>query len=276
MNYLSNGTFHTMISQAGGGVAFYKSPQIWRINHYRFFHLPTDRSGFYTYIKDNEDYWCPTNEPCRSKPDTWQSTHGMGYSRFEGQKNGVSAETTYFVGEYENCLIWSLKLKSETDKKVTIFPYVELGMMEFMRELQWQCYNKHQLSAYNMDDILVYKYGVEMQPKPDETPLVYFATNAKITAFDCDRDEFVGNYRSEENPKNVEGGKCTNSTMAGGDPCFAFQIDVDLKANEEQTINIFLGTAMTEEDIKKSVLHCKRADFVEKSFAKLSLLLAFL
>jgi len=36
MNYLSNGVFHTMISQAGGGVAFYKSPQIWRINHYRF------------------------------------------------------------------------------------------------------------------------------------------------------------------------------------------------------------------------------------------------
>lgn len=46
MNYLSNGVFHTMISHCGGGVAFYKSPQIWRINHYRFFHLPTDRSGF--------------------------------------------------------------------------------------------------------------------------------------------------------------------------------------------------------------------------------------
>ena len=36
MNYLSNGVFHTMISHCGGGVAFYKSPQIWRINHYRF------------------------------------------------------------------------------------------------------------------------------------------------------------------------------------------------------------------------------------------------
>ena len=50
INYLSNGTFHTLISQAGGGVAFYKSPQIWRINHYRFFHLPTDRSGFYVTV----------------------------------------------------------------------------------------------------------------------------------------------------------------------------------------------------------------------------------
>lgn len=32
MNYLSNGTLHAMISQAGGGVAWYRSPQIWRIN----------------------------------------------------------------------------------------------------------------------------------------------------------------------------------------------------------------------------------------------------
>lgn len=269
MNYFSNGTFHTMMSQAGGGVAFYKSPQIWRLNHYRFFHLPTDRSGFYTYIKDGNEYWCPTNEPCKTKPDSWQATHGMGYSRYEAEKNGVSAVSTYFVGEYANCLIWNLKLKSETDKKITVFPYVELAMMEFMRELQWQCYNKHQMSVYNMDDILVFNYGVEMQPKPDETPLTYFACNVPVTAFDCDRDEFVGSYRSEENPKNVEDGKCTNSTLAGGDPCFAFQLDIDLKAGEEKIVNIFLGTEMTEDDIKSTVLKCRADDFVDKSFDKL-------
>ena len=269
MNYLSNGTFHTMMSQAGGGVAFYKSPQIWRINHYRFFHLPTDRSGFYTYIRDNEDVWCPTNEPCKSKPEEWKASHGMGYTRFEAKKNGVSAVATYFVGKYENALIWNLKLKSDVDKKVTLFPYVELGMMEFMRELQWQCYNKHQLSAYAMDDILVYRYGVEMQPKPEETPLVYFAANVPIAAYDCDRDEFVGAYRSEENPQNVEGGKCTNSTLYGGDPCFAFQIELDLKAGEEKEVNIFLGTVMTEDENKTCVAHCRENDFAEKSFAAL-------
>ena len=269
MNYLSNGTFHTMMSQAGGGVAFYKSPQIWRINHYRFFHVPTDRSGFYTFIKDGQDYWCPTNEPCKSKPEKWTSTHGMGYTRFEAEKNGVAATSTYFVGEYENALIWNLKVKSDTNKSIKIFPYVELGMMEFMRELQWQCYNKHQLTCYNMEDILVYKYGVETQPKPDETPLVYFSANVPVTSFDCDRDEFVGSYRSEENPQRVESGECSNSTLYGGDPCFALQLDIDLKANEEKEINIFLGTAMTEEEIKNCVAHCRENDFVEKSFAKL-------
>ena len=56
----------------------------------------------------------------------------MGYTKFEAEKNGVKVLSTYFVGEYENCLIWNIKLTSDTDKKITVFPYVELGMMEFM------------------------------------------------------------------------------------------------------------------------------------------------
>lgn len=271
MNYLSNGTFHTMLSQAGGGVAFYKSPQIFRINHYRFFHLPMDRSGFYTYIKDQDDIWCPTSEPCLSKPEQWSSSHGMGYTRFEAVKNQLEVTATYFVGKYENALIWNLKLKSDIDKKITLFPYVELGMMEFMRELQWQCYNKHQLSVYNLEDILVYKYGVEDQPKPNETPYVYFATDIKISGFDCDRDEFIGCYRSEENPLRVEAGKCSDSTLYGGDPCFAFGLEVNLKADEEKEINIFLGTALTEEEILQSVNHLRQEGFVRESYESLHL-----
>ena len=270
INYLSNGTFHTMMSQAGGGVAFYKSPQIWRINHYKFFHVPTDRGGFYTYIKDGDNVWCPTAEPVKERPQKWQATHGMGYTRFEAERDGLNVTSTYFVGKYENCLIWNLKIKSDNDREIKIFPYVELGMMEFMRELQWQCYNKHQLSCYNMEDVLVYKYGVENQPKPDETPLVYFASNVPVTAFDCDRDEFLGAYRSEENPMRVELGECSNSTLYGGDPCFALQLDIDLKADNEKEINIFLGTAMTESEIKQSVANCRENNFVQKSFDALS------
>jgi len=59
-------------------------------------------------------------------------------------------------------------------------------MMEFMRELQWQCYNKHQVSVKYLNNLgtLVYEYGVEMQPKPDETPLVYFTADRIPDAYD--------------------------------------------------------------------------------------------
>jgi cellobiose phosphorylase len=194
----------------------------------------------------------------------------MGYTRFQARKNNLDVTAAYLVGKYENALIWNLKLKSPEDKKITIYPYVELGMMEFMRELQWQCYNKHQLSVYNKDDVLIYHYGVEEQPNPSETPLVYFASDAPISGFDCDRDEFIGSYRSEENPCRVENNACSGSTLYGGDPCFALQLEVELKAGEEKEINIFLGTAMTEEEVMKSVENCRQKGFVEKSSESLS------
>ena len=133
MNYLSNGTLHAMISQAGGGVAWYKSPQIWRINHYRFFHLPTDRSGFYTYIKDGDSVWCPTSEPCACKPEKWEAAHGMGYTRFTAERDGLRTEVTYLVSPLENVMLWHLELRSDRDRNVTVYPYVELGMMELGR-----------------------------------------------------------------------------------------------------------------------------------------------
>ena len=270
MNYLSNGTLHAMLSQAGGGVAWYKSPQIWRINHYRFFHLPTDRSGFYTYIKDGDAVWCPTSEPCACKPEKWEAAHGMGYTRFSAERDGLHAEATYLVSPLKNVMLWHLELRSDRDRNVTIYPYVELGMMEFMRELQWQCYNKHQLSVYEKDGVLIYRYGVENQPKPDETPLVYFASDAPAAGFDCDRDEFVGSYRSEEAPVGLEHEHLKNSTLFGGDPCFALELPLTLRAGETKSLNIYLGTEMTESEISKSLAACKAPDFFTASMQKLA------
>ncbi len=271
MNYLSNGVFTTMISHAGGGVAFYKSPQIFRINHYRFFHLPTDRSGFYTYIKDGEMVWCPTSQPCAVKPERWQSRHGMGYTVFEAERDGLSTQACYFVGSEENALIWKLKLRSDRDRKITIYPYVELGMMEFMRELQWQCYNKHQLEVSWLEEeqALCYRYGVESQPRPEETPLVYFASNCPVAAYEGDRDEFIGPYRSEENPIGLENEVLGNSLLKGGDPCFALQLSVELKAGQEKELCVFLGTAPDKEGIAAALGRLRAEGFVEKEFANL-------
>ena len=272
MNYLSNGTFHTMISQAGGSVAFYKSPQIWRISRYRFFHLPTDRSGHYIYLRDAEtgEFWCPTNQPALTKPDKWKSVHGMGYTRFEAEKDGIVAKLTYFIGKSHNALTWNLSLENRTQKtkKITIFAYVEFSLMEFMREVQWQCYNKHQVSVWYNDkaQTLVYHYGVENQPKPAETPLIYLAADRAPTAYDGDRDEFIGCYRSEADPLVVESGKCTNSSLKGGDPCGALQFDITLEPRQSTTLNIFLGAEKNEDEIAVSLAQIREKDFVQNSF----------
>lgn len=276
MNYLSNGQFHTMISQAGGAVAFYKSPQIWRLNRYRFFHLPTDRSGLYYYIRELKtgEYWCPTAEPAQQKPNKWYSAHGLGYTRFVAEHNGIKAELIYFIGKKENCVIWNLKLTNTSDeiKEIDIYSFVEFGMMEFMRELSWVSYNKHQVKVTydKAADAIVYDYAVEMQPKPKETPVVYLASDQQLYAYDGDRDEFIGSYRSESNPYAIEHGGCTKSTLMGGDPCGALQIKMTLNPGQAKVINTFLGTAQNLEGVRESLNICRQSGFVGKSLQEIA------
>ena len=120
------------------------------------------------------------------------------------------------------------------------------------------------------DGVLIYRYGVENQPKPDETPLVYFASDAPAAGFDCDRDEFVGSYRSEEAPIRLEHEHLKNSTLFGGDPCFALELPLTLRAGETKSLNIYLGTEMTESEISKSLAACKAPDFFTASMQKLA------
>ena len=51
INYLSNGSMHAFVSQAGGGFAWWRSPAFYHLTRYRLYNLPIDSPGYYIYIK---------------------------------------------------------------------------------------------------------------------------------------------------------------------------------------------------------------------------------
>ena len=122
MNYLTNGEMFTMISQAGGNLSWYKSPQIWRIGRYNFYNLPVDINGLFIYIKDlsTGKVWNPTFIPCNEEPDFWQSAHGMGYTRFTAEKDGLKVELVCFIGK-DNVLVYKMQMQSNTERKIQVF-----------------------------------------------------------------------------------------------------------------------------------------------------------
>ncbi len=275
INYLSNGKMHTMISQAGGLLAFYRSPQIWRINRYRFFHLPTDRSGLYLYIRDRKTgkYYSLTAEPCADKPEKFQSAHGMGYTYYLTEKDGLSARLTAFVSPDDDVLIMKADLtnNADCDRSLDVFGYIEFALMEFMRELQWQCYNKHQVNVFYEDDCgaIVYDYAVEDQPRREETPYIFFAADRMPASYDGNREKFVGSYHSEADPVGVENGTCFNTTLRGGDPCGALQIPVELAAGDSTTVQFYLGAVAKRPDTADVLDRVRTAGYSEAAFEKL-------
>lgn len=252
INYLSNGSFHAFVSQAGGGMAWWKSPRIFRITRYRMYNLPIDSPGFYIYIRHKDGtVWSPTFRPCETELDSWKSAHRPGSTTFTASKNGIDAELTLFMSLEHDALIWDLKLKNNkgTQEDLDIFAYLEFSQFIYFspsgywEEVRYGYYIKWaEVLDYNKDfNAVTYTNILNDHPRKDILPLVYFASNDAAASYSCSRDSFCGFYRYERNPAAVEKGLCGNESLRGGDGCGALHIRKSLAAGEEISVPFYLG-----------------------------------
>jgi cellobiose phosphorylase len=247
INYLSNGTLHAFVSQAGGGYAWWKSPLKNRISRYRQYNLPIDSPGFYVYLREKSgSVWSPTWRPVEAELDEWRAEHEPGLTRFVARKGALEAVLELFIAPGTDALIWDLSVSNLGKEPVDldVFGYVELCLLDWKQDTDWACYVKHNLeAAYDAEaNAVTYLYRhFHFNPHLADCPLVYFGASAPVASFAGDRDAFVGNYRDERNPLGVERNDCGNSEMLCGDPCAALQCAVSVPAGDAKRLQFFLG-----------------------------------
>ena len=248
INYLSNGSMHAFVSQAGGGFAWWKSPVIFRLSRYRQYNLPIDSPGFYVYIKPaGAPAWSPTWRPTCVPLDRWIARHQPGRTTFEAEKDGLKASLTFFVAPDYDVLVWDLRLSSSRREavEVDVTPYVELSQLLWQEETCWGYYVKHMLKTWREPelDAVVYLDHHRDNPRLDEVPLVYLASSESYSSYAGDRDAFMGRYRDERNPLGVEQCDCGDSSLHTGEPCAALMHKLSLKPGGEKRMSFFLGVA---------------------------------
>lgn len=283
INYLSNGNLHAFVSQAGGGMCWWKSPSVLRLTRYRAHHLPIDSPGFYTYIRESDGTcWSPTVRPCDVVPDVWRAIHRPGITRFEAIHKGLGANLELFITPDMDSLVWTVELTNFRSEptEINVFGYVEFSLHEWLREFLDNLYFKHQLKTWFDAELnsVLYLYHFNHHVRADIAPLVAFGCNAPISSFDGDRDRFVGPYRFERNPVAVERGSCFNSRLEGGEPCGALHTRIaNLEPGETRRIQFYLavsGGALTDyvkarNDLSQTIDRLRDSHAIEAQRAKL-------
>jgi cellobiose phosphorylase len=248
INYLSNGRMHAFVSQAGGGMAWWLSPMMFRLSRYRFYHMPIDSPGYYLYLRmPNGTVWSPTFRPCDTPVDKREAAHAPGYSVFTAEKDGLKAVLKLYMAQDHDALVWDVTVENNSGETLTCdaFAYVELSQYLAREENLLGYYLKWNTRAVFDEDLqaITYAYTAWMHPRKDESPLVYFGSDAKTESFCCNRDVFCGNYRDERNPVEIENGRLSDTNLQGGEPCGALQIPLSLTVGEKKQIHFFLGVA---------------------------------
>lgn len=253
INYLGCEEYCALISNTAGGYSFHQDPRDKRITRFRYNNVPVDRPGRYIYIRDmkNGKYWSATWQPVVSTKDyKYECRHGLGYTVIETEHAGIGSKATYFVPIGENLEFCVLKLKNNTKKKRTLklFTYAEFCLWHAEMDMTDFQYTLNIAKAKCEGNAVFHE--TEYAPKAGRFNLSFFASTKKISGYDCDRETFIGSYRSEENPLAVEKGKSFDSFSSGGNPIASVSLNITLDPGKSETVIFMLGIIEKKEQAK--------------------------
>ncbi|STQ76955.1 GH36-type glycosyl hydrolase domain-containing protein [Grimontia hollisae] len=266
-NYLGTEKFCTVISHNAGGYSFYNSPEYNRVTKFRP-NATFDRPGHYVYLRDDEtgDYWSISWQPVAKSLEEakYEVRHGLSYSKFKCEYNGITAQKTLFVPKGEDAQIWDVKIKNDDDKPRTIsaFSFVEFSFSHIQSDNQ-----NHQMSLYSAgtsynDGVIEYDLYYNTN---DYEGFYYLASSFDPDSYDGQRDSFLGLYRDEANPVAVERGHCSNHVQTCYNHCGSLHKQFVIQPGEEVRFIFILGIGKGE----GQRLRAKYRDFanVDAAFA---------
>ena len=248
INYLGNKDFFTLLSNTCGGYSFYKDAKLLRLTRYRYNNVPYDNNGKYFYIKDGETVWNPGWQPVKTELDSYECRHGIGYSKFTSEKNGVKASVLTFVPMSDTCEVSHVELtnNSSSEKSIQLFSYVEWCLWNADDDMKNFQRNLSTGEVEIVDSTIFHK----TEYRERRNHYAVYSVNTKVDAIDTSRDAFLGAYNGPDHPDAVFAGQLTNSVASGWSPIAAHQINITLAPGETKTFNFVLGYVENPEDQK--------------------------
>lgn len=246
INYLGTQEFFSLISNTAGGYHFFKDARLRRITRYRYNNVPVDVGGRYFYLKDGDTIWSPGWSPVKCELDSYCCRHGMGYTIIKGEKNGVSAEVTFFVPQDFNGEVQKVIIKNNSDSKksLKLFSFIEWCLWNAQDD-STNFQRNFNTGEVEIEGSTIY-HKTEYKERRDH--FAFYTVNAPIDGFDTDRESFIGLYNGFENPQCVINGEASNSVADGWSPMASHMLNITLEPGEEKALVFLLGYVENGED----------------------------
>jgi cellobiose phosphorylase len=276
-NILSNGDYSLMISQTGSGYSWRGNAGQNRITR-SFQDLVKDNWGKYLYIRDlnRGTWWSATYKPVMREYDRFEVAHGLGYSRFTQEIEGIESVLTVFVAADAPLEVMRLTLTNRSAKarELDVTSYAE-WLLGFAPDEHREFHKLFIETSADLEAQAVFARK-NLWGFPDELGrhnnvawpyTAFMAVSEPVRSFDCDKESFIGMYRNDDRPAAM-----TEPTLAGRsgrftDAVAALQVAVSLPPGASKTIVFTLGAAEDEREDARALI--RRYTSVEAADAAL-------
>jgi cellobiose phosphorylase len=251
VNVISNGKYGLVISQTGGGFSWDTHSEFNRLNRWHQ-DLVQDNWGKYFYVKDNltGDVWSPTWMPVKTELDSYQIAYGFGYAKFTSEYKGIIITLTIFIPVDENIEVWNFIIENKTSQKksLSIFSYFEwcLGSSsDHHREFHKTFLETHFDAKLNCMTATKRLWEIPLGDRGHwniEYPyLGFISCSKKISDYDGNKDTFIGQYGSLQNPAGLSAKSLSKSIGKWNDSIASVKINIEIKPYKAENVNFFMG-----------------------------------
>lgn len=255
---LSNGRYHVMVTNAGGGYSRWKDFAVTRWREDR----TCDNWGMFCYIRDvaTNEYWSSAYQPTLKASKYYEAIFSEGRVEFRGKEHDYDTHTEIAVSAEDDIELRRLRItnRSRYRRTIEITSYAEVVLAPFAADALHPAFS----NLFVQTEILPQSRAILCTRRPrsqEETEpwmlhlMAVHGSEVTDVSYETDRVRFIGRGNTTANPQAlVSTVGQDNSSLSGTDgsvldPIVAIRCRIVLNPEEDVTINMVTGIGETRE-----------------------------
>jgi cyclic beta-1,2-glucan synthetase len=269
---LSNGRYHVMVSNAGGGYSRWNQFAVtrWRED------ATSDAWGTFCYLRDTASgtLWSAAYQPTRRTPDYYEAIFEEGRAEYRRRDDEIDAHTEIAVSPEHDVEVRRVTLTnlSNHTRSIELTSFAEVVLASPNSDLAHPAFS----NLFVQTEILPDLHAILCTRRaraPDENPpwMFHLMTTQGATAgevsYETHRGKFLGRTRTAENPAAFDIiGPLSNTDGSVLDPAVAIRQAVVMDADTSANWHVISGMAATREAALALIGQYRDPSFAARAF----------
>ena len=250
---LSNGRYHVMITNSGGGYSRWKDIAVtrWREDG------TCDNWGTFCYIRDTAsgEFWSTAYQPTLKRPEKYEAIFSEARVEFRRRDHEIETHTEIAVSPEDDAEVRRVRIvnRSLTRRTIEITSFAEVVLAPPAADAMHPAFG----NLFVQTEIVRERQAILCTRRPrslDETPPWMFhlmsVHGAEVgdVSYETDRMRFIGRGNTVADPQAISGSaELSDSQGSVLDPIVAIRHRIMLDPDEAATVNIVSGIGETRD-----------------------------
>jgi cellobiose phosphorylase len=253
VHLLSNGRYHVMLTNAGGGYSRWQDLALtrWREDPTR------DAWGMFFYIRDTvtHDIWSPMHHPTGGRFSRYEVNFMQGTAEYGAERNGIQTVLRVAVSAEDDLELRRLTVTNLSDRLrvLEVTTYAEVVLAPSSAEAAHPVFSGLFVEAETVPEKSAIFFSRRCRTVTENWPCLFHlflcrGPGVPAPGFETSRERFLGRGRTTARPAAVEaGGLLTPPVGAPLDPVAAIRHRIVLKPGAAVILDAVLGVGATRE-----------------------------